>query len=195
MMVTSTTGTKFTHTGAHEREGHANDTDRRTPIERASARRDEIRYIARRITRSESAAHDVTQDVFVRVLTRGGYDPSKGTLEVWLHTVAHNTAVDWVRRETAHQRRLAETGALHSATSQIVDETVTDRMQADDLRAAVKQLPEVERAVVELAYFGGLSYRQVAQQLDLAEGTVKSRIRRALTRLAHIVAPDAIAME
>ncbi len=113
---------------------------------------------------------------------------------MWLHTVAHNTAVDWVRRETAHQRRLADSTAIRSASTPIVEETVTDRMQADQLHAAVSQLPDIERAVVELAYFGGLSYRQVAQRLDLAEGTVKSRIRRALTRLAHIVGPDSIAV-
>ena len=194
-MVTGTTGSVMAHTDSLKRADPTAGAYPPSPIELAYFLGDEIRRIALRITRSDSAAHDVTQEVFVRVLTRGGYDPSKGTPEVWVHMVAHNTAIDWLRRETAHRRRLAQTGAIHSATFPVVEETVTARLEANHLRVAVAQLPDVERAVVELAYFGGLSYRQVAQQLGLAEGTVKSRIRRALTRLAHLVGPETTTAE
>ncbi len=152
-----------------------------------------IRRIAYRVTGSEGAALDVTQEVFVRVLSRPGFDSSRGTFERWLQVVTRSTAIDWVRREAAHQRRVARVGALHSATIPVVEEAVIARVQADRVRVAVAQLPDDERQVVLLAYYGGLTYRQVADQLGLAEGTVKSRIRRALTRLAHLVAPDLIA--
>ena len=135
MMVTGTIGTDAV---GHDR--HPEGAITLSPIELAYFLGDELRRIALRITGSHAAAHDVTQEVFVRVLTRGGYDPSKGTLEVWLHTVAHNTAIDWVRREAAHQRRLVHTGGIHSATMPVVEDTVTERIQADHVRAAVARL-------------------------------------------------------
>lgn len=153
---------------------------------------EEIRRVALRVTQSETAAQDVMQEVFVRIILTGGFDASRGSLERWLQIVTQNTAIDWIRRETAHQQRSIRVGAIHSATTIVVEEAVTARGEAAHVRAAVAQLPECERVVVSLAFFGGLSYRQVARQLGLAEGTVKSQIRRALTRLSHIIGPDAI---
>jgi RNA polymerase sigma factor (sigma-70 family) len=153
---------------------------------------EEIRRMALRLTRSESAAQDIAQDVLVRVISRGGFDSTRASLDRWLRIVTRNTAIDWVRREAAHQQRLVRIGALHSASTVDVEDTVTERVQAIRVRAAVAELPDDEREVVSLAYFGGLSYRQVADQLGLAEGTVKSRIRRALTRMAHMIGTDSI---
>ena len=194
MTATITTDTDGTGAIDVDLARHPYDPTDPSPIELAYQLCDEIRRIALRVTHSETAAHDVTQEVFVRVLTRGGYDPGKGTLEGWLRIVAHGTAIDWVRRETAHQRRLLHNGAVHAATMTVVEDAVAARMQAVHLRAAIAQLPDAERTVVELAYFNGLSYRQVAHQLELAEGTVKSRIRRALARLAYLVGPDTMAI-
>jgi len=147
------------------------------------------------MTRSESAAQDITQEVFVRVMRRGGFDPSRGSLERWLQIVTRNTAIDWIRREAAYERRVTRVGAIHNATTIDVQETVVARVQAARVRAAVSQLPEGEREVVSLAYFAELTYRQVADRTGLAEGTVKSRIRRALTRMANIVGADAATCE
>ncbi len=121
----------------------------------------------------------------------GGFDPSRASVERWLQIVTRNSAIDWVRREAAHQQRVTRVGAIHSATTVDVQEAVTDRVQASRVRDAVAQLPDGEREVVLLAYFGGLTYRQVADRTGLAEGTVKSRIRRALTRMANIIGSDA----
>lgn len=149
-----------------------------------------IRRTALRLTRSEVAAQDITQEVFLRVICNGGFDPSRGSLDRWLQMLTRNTAIDWIRREAAHQQRVARVGNMHSATAAVVEETVTARAQAADIRAAVAQLPTRELEVVSLAYFDGLSYRQIADKLGLPECTVKSRIRRALTRLAYTVARD-----
>jgi RNA polymerase sigma factor (sigma-70 family) len=161
-----------------------------SPSELARRYGDGIRKVALRVTRSEPAAQDVMQEVFVRVLASGGFDASRGSLEGWLHAVTHRAAVDWIRREAAHQRRLIRVGAIHCATTVAVEEAASARGEAARVRAAVAQLPEGERVAVSLAYFGGLSYREVAHQLGLAEGTVKTRIRRALTRLAHLIGTD-----
>lgn len=152
-----------------------------------------IRRTAYQVTRSESAAQDVTQDVFVRVMCRGGFDSRRGSLEQWVQSVARNTAIDWVRREAAHQRRVARVGSIHSATSVSVEEAVAARAQARIVRTAMAELPDNEREAVELAFFEGFTYRQVATRLELAEGTVKSLIRRGLARLAHIIGPAALA--
>lgn len=151
---------------------------------------DEIRRTALRLTRSEIASEDITQEVFLRVICKGGFDSSRGSLDRWLQIVTHNTAVDWIRREAAHQQRLTRVGAIHHATAVVVEEAVAARVQASDVRYAVTQLPTREREVVSLAYFDGLTYRQIADRLGLPEGTVKTRIRRALTRLACLVARD-----
>lgn len=151
---------------------------------------EEIRRTALRLTRSDVAAQDITQEVFLRVICNGGFDPRRGSLDRWLQMVTRNTAIDWIRREAAHQQRVTRVGAMHSAAVLVVEDTVTAREQAADVRAAVAQLPPRELEVVSLAYFGGLTYRQIADRLGLPEGTVKSRIRRALTRLAYAVARD-----
>ena len=167
------------------------DTSGMSPAELAYGHFESIWRIAFDVTRSEAAAQDVTQDVFVRVLSRGGFDATRGSLEHWLKVVAHHTAVDWVRREAAHRRRVNRVGNLHAATTPMVDEAVVGRVQAARVRAGLALLPGPEREVVSLVYFGGLTYRQAAHQLGLAEGTVKSRTRRALTRLAHIIGNNA----
>jgi len=79
---------------------------------------------------------------------------------------------------------------VYSASAVVVEEAVEARVRAANVRAAVAQLPDCERELVSLAYFDGLTYRQISDRLGLAEGTVKSRIRRALTRLAHVIQRD-----
>jgi RNA polymerase sigma-70 factor (ECF subfamily) len=149
-----------------------------------------IRRTAFHLTRSEAAAQDITQDVFLRVLCNGGFDPRRGTVKAWLQIVTRNTAIDWIRREAADKDRVTRVGAMHGATVTEVEDTVTARSQADQVRAAVAQLPARELQVVSLAYFDGLTCGRIADQLGLPESTVKSRLRRALTRLAYTVARD-----
>jgi RNA polymerase sigma factor (sigma-70 family) len=149
-----------------------------------------IRRTAFQLTRSEVAAQDITQDVFLRVMSNGGFDPRRGTIKAWLQIVTRHTAIDWIRREAADQQRVTRVGAMHCATVNGVEDTVTARSQADQVRAAVAQLPERELQVVSLAYFDGLTTSRIADQLGLSESTVKSRMRRALTRLAYTVARD-----
>jgi RNA polymerase sigma-70 factor (ECF subfamily) len=150
---------------------------------------DAVLRAAYRVTRSDGTAQDVAQEVFLRAWSRGGFDPARGTVHGWLQVMTRHTAVDFVRREAAQKRRTLEVGAVHTATSTLVEDDVVDGSRAAEVRRAVAALPAAERDAVTLAYFGGLSYREVAQRLGIAEGTAKSQIRRALTRLSSALAP------
>lgn len=144
-----------------------------------------VRQTAYRVTRSDSAAQEITQEVFMKAWTRGGYDPARGPVDGWLRVLSRSMAVEWVRREAAQERRLMRIGPSYAVGhAPLSEDQVADEEQASRVRAAVAQLPTAERQAVSLAYFAGLTYRQVADRLGRPEGTVKSQIRRALTRLA-----------
>ena len=151
---------------------------------------DAVHRTAYRVTGSNGAAQDVAQEVFLRAWSRGGYDPARGSMHGWLQVMTRHTAIDWVRREAAQERRALAVGAVHTATASLVEDDVVDGSRAAEVRRAVADLPPAERDAVTLAYFGGLSYREVAERLGVAEGTAKSQIRRALTRLSATLAPQ-----
>ena len=95
----------------------------------------------------------------------------------------HRRAVDHVRREEARRRR-AEREARRAVPAPDVEEMATALLTAERVRAALDVLPEAQRRAVQLAYFGGKTYRQVAEALGIPEGTAKSRLRLALRRIA-----------
>lgn len=146
--------------------------------------------VARRVLADPIAAEDVCQEVFVQVWTRAAaIDLDRCSLRGWLSVLAHRRAVDCVRR-IERARRRDERGATDETRGcQVTD--LADVAAADDLarRAlqAVAALPAEQRRVVELAFWGGLSYRQVADELGIPEGTAKSRVRLALARLATML--------
>jgi RNA polymerase sigma-70 factor (ECF subfamily) len=126
----------------------------------------------------------VSQDVFVGFWERpGAFDPARGSLRTWLGTLTHRRAVDHVRREEARRRR-TEREAARAVAAPDVEEMATALLSAERVRAAVDVLPAEQRRAVQLAYFGGKTYRQVAQELGIPEGTAKSRLRLALRRIA-----------
>ena len=140
---------------------------------------------ALRVLGEGSAAQDVVQDVFVELWSHPDrYDPQAGTLGTYLIVLARHRAVDLVRSEL---RRLARQERHYRLTPGGADPTPSDAVTAADtadaVRAAVSLLPEGQRQVVELAYFQGLSYREVALATGIPEGTAKSRLRLALAKL------------
>jgi RNA polymerase sigma-70 factor (ECF subfamily) len=145
--------------------------------------------IAKRVTRDHTAAEDIVQEVVVRFWERPhAFDPAKGSLRAWLATLAHRRAVDWVRREIRRQHLLERAPSVHEEPS--AEEAVVDADTAARVRRALQMLPSAQREVVELAYFHERSYRQVANDLGVPEGTVKSRMRMALHKLAAAVATE-----
>ena len=141
--------------------------------------------VARSVLGAGVVAQDVVQDTFVALWTNpGGYDPAGGSLRGYLVVIARHRALDFVRSEL---RRLAREIRRHRLTPEPDQpspfELVASTMTAAAVRAAVTRLPDTQRQVVELAYFEGLSYREVAAAVGIPEGTAKSRLRLALARL------------
>jgi RNA polymerase sigma factor (sigma-70 family) len=140
--------------------------------------------LARRVTGDRTAAEDVTQDVFVACWEKPeAFDPERGRLRTFLGTLAHRRAVDWVRREEARRRRAAREAALVVRVPD-VEEMVSALATAERVRAEVERLPVEQAEAIRLAYFGGKTYRQVAVELGIPEGTAKSRLRLGLRRIA-----------
>jgi RNA polymerase sigma-70 factor (ECF subfamily) len=140
--------------------------------------------LALRVIGDPRAAEDVSQDVFVAIWERPeAFDPERGSLRTWLGTLAHRRAVDYVRREEARRRR-AERDASRRASVPDVEEIAVALVTAERVREALDLLPDEQRRAIQLAYFGGKTYRQVAEVLGIPEGTAKSRLRLGLRRIA-----------
>jgi RNA polymerase sigma-70 factor (ECF subfamily) len=140
--------------------------------------------LARRLLSDQVQAEEVVQEVFLRLWNHPDrFDPERGSLRSFLLAHAHGRSVDLLRSETSRKRR-EEREARDAATSSYdVDREVWDMALAGHVRSALERLGEGERAAIELAYFGGRTYREVAAELGEAEGTIKSRIRSGLKRL------------
>jgi RNA polymerase sigma-70 factor (ECF subfamily) len=140
--------------------------------------------LAFRVIGDPRAAEDVSQDVFVGLWERPeAFEPARGSLRTWLGTITHRRAVDYVRREEARRRR-AERVAGSITVSPDVDEMAAALITGELVRAALDTPPEDQRRAIELAYFGGHTYRDVARILGIPEGTAKSRLRLGLRKVA-----------
>jgi RNA polymerase sigma-70 factor, ECF subfamily len=140
--------------------------------------------LAVRVIGDALAAEDVSQEVFVSFWERpSAFDPDRGSLRTWLGTLTHRRAVDHVRREEA-RRRWAERDASRVVPAPDVDELATALVAAERVREALAELPADQQEAIQLAYFGGRTYRQVADELGIPEGTAKSRLRLGLRRIA-----------
>lgn len=140
--------------------------------------------LARRLTHNRSLAEDVVQEVFVRLWNNPTkFDPARGSLRSFLLAHTHGRSIDIIRSESSRRRREDNEATLTANAGPSIDEEVWQLTLADKVQQTLTSLPETERSVIELAYFGGLTYREVAAHLDLPEGTVKSRIRSGLKRL------------
>ena len=144
---------------------------------------------ALRVLGNAAAAQDVVQDVFVDLWNHPDrYDPDAGSLRCYLSVLARHRAVDALRsdlRRVAREERsyrLAGDKPIPSAC-----EEAMATQAANVVRDAVRALPEGQRRVVELAYFVGLSCREVALAVGIPEGTAKSRLRLALAKLEAVL--------
>jgi RNA polymerase sigma-70 factor (ECF subfamily) len=142
-----------------------------------------------RVLGDNSAAQDVVQDVFVELWSHPGrYDPAAGTLRTYLTVLARHRAVDLIRSELRRMARQERSWRLTPALPDagVGDEVITAET-ASLVRAAVQLLPARQRQVVELAYFEGLTCREVAHVAGIPEGTAKSRLRLALAKLEEML--------
>ncbi len=137
-----------------------------------------------KVVRDPSQSEEVTQEAFIelwRLAPR--YDASRGSVRSWAVTLAHRRAIDRVRSEQASRDRTEREAHKRPIQSSDVAEQVVANIDGTRVRKALERLTEIQRQAVELAYFGGHSYREVALLLDVAEGTIKTRIRDGMIRL------------
>jgi RNA polymerase sigma factor (sigma-70 family) len=151
-----------------------------------------VHTVALRVTGDRAAAEDVTQDVFVHLWERPEkYDPQRGALRSWLCMLARSRALDSNRRRQVRARYHATAGAMVTDQAK-VDDAITWEAEVKVVRSAVETLPEPQRAALLLAYYQGHTYREVARELEIPEGTAKSRMRVALATVAKRLTAEGI---
>jgi RNA polymerase sigma-70 factor, ECF subfamily len=145
--------------------------------------------LAKRVTGSSTEAEDVTQEVFLRLWNQPDrFDPARGSLRSFLLAQSHGRAVDAIRSSSARRRREERDAFDTARASYDMQHAVWDLSVADQVSTAMGSLPDEERRAIELAYFDGRTYREVAQLLGQPEGTVKSRIRNGMRRMRAVLA-------
>jgi RNA polymerase sigma-70 factor (ECF subfamily) len=151
--------------------------------------------LALRVVRDPALAEEVVQETFLQVWRAAGrFDPSRGSVRTWVLTSAHARAVDLVRREEAHRRRVEAVAAVGVPDVEDPAEAVVERVAAPEerekVRAALDRLPAPQREVIELMYFDGMSQTQVAERLAIPLGTVKSRTLLGMRKMRAALAGD-----
>ena len=140
--------------------------------------------LARRLLIEPALAEEIVQEIFLRLWndpTR--FDPERGTMRSYLLTQTHGRSVDVLRADTSRRAREERDVRRTAQSGYDIEHEVLDMATSDHVRRSLESLPADERQAIELAYFGGYTYREVATRLDQPEGTVKSRIRSGLKRL------------
>jgi RNA polymerase sigma-70 factor, ECF subfamily len=145
--------------------------------------------LAKRVLNNGAEAEDVTQEVFLRLWNQPDrFDPARGSLRSFLLAQSHGRAVDAVRSSSSRRQREARDAMRTARTRYDIQHEVWDLAVADQVATAMGALPEEERRAIELAYFDGRTYREVATLLGQPEGTVKSRIRNGMRRMRAVLA-------
>jgi RNA polymerase sigma-70 factor (ECF subfamily) len=144
--------------------------------------------LARRVVRQPFLAEEIVQEAFLAVWRNpAGYDQGRGSVRSWLMGMVHHRAVDAVRREESQRRRAEDLATSDVVVVEDPAEVVVDELGVPEerkaVRAALEELPDAQRQVIELMYFGGLSQSTISERLGLPLGTVKSRTLLGMRRL------------
>lgn len=139
----------------------------------------------RKILIDQAMSEEVAQEVMLEVWQKASqFSPDRGAAVSWILTTAHRRAIDRVRSEEAARRREHTVGVESIERSyDVTGAVVEQRMQTRELHETLSVLTELEREAIELAYFDGLTYSQVADKLGVPVGTIKTRMRSGLLRL------------
>ena len=142
--------------------------------------------LAYRMCGRRAMAEDIVQEAFLSLWRTGArYDRARGSVRSWVLSVVHNRAVDAFRGQVTREGRDTGDPALVEVmeAAERTDREVERRDDARHVRNALGELPDEQRRVIELAYFGGFTHNQIAEMLDLPAGTVKGRMRLGLAKL------------
>jgi RNA polymerase sigma-70 factor (ECF subfamily) len=141
--------------------------------------------LVRRLLKDFAQSEEVTQEVFLEIWqTATRYDPNKGGASTWVLTMAHRRAVDRVRSSQSTRVRDTKIGIRDFPTEyDSVAESVEINVEHERVKKALSRLTELQRQAITLAYYGGFSHNEVAEQLHIPVGTVKTRLRDGMIRL------------
>ena len=146
--------------------------------------------LVRRVLRDPSQSEEVTQEVLLDVWRSASrFDAARGSAAGWIMTMAHRRAVDRVRSEQAARDRNTKVAVRDAGEGpfDVVAEDVEVRLEQEQVRQALSGLTDLQREAIELAYYKGYTYREVAELLDTPLGTVKTRLRDGLIRLRDTI--------
>ncbi len=151
--------------------------------------------LAYRILRDADTAEEVVQDAFLRVWQHGAsFDPALGSVRTWLLAIVRHRAIDARRgRQRRHGQRQADVGLDAVAPRLAVPDAWSEvalRLQRERVQTALRALPPAQRRAIELAYFEGLTHREIAARAGLPPGTVKGRLRLGLQKLRRLLGDD-----
>ena len=147
--------------------------------------RDRSYRVARAVCHDRGRSEDAVQEAFIAVWrSRDTYRAQQGSVAAWLLTVVRNRAIDAVRRHDKHASRRVGDDRLdgHAAPDDVAGH-VAARADSERLRPLLARIPDAQREVIALAFYGELSHAEIAARLELPPGTVKGRMRLGLSKL------------
>ncbi len=146
--------------------------------------------LALRVVRDDRLAEDAVQEGFLSVWrTAAAFRAERAKASTWILTLVHRRAVDLVRREERRRAEplLDEVATESSSVAEPTDESAWLRFERERVQAALRQLPDVQREAIELAYYGGFSQSELAERLGVPLGTIKSRMFAGFARLRELL--------
>jgi RNA polymerase sigma-70 factor, ECF subfamily len=144
--------------------------------------------LALRVLRDERHAEDAVQEAFLQVWRSAAtFRAERAKASTWILTLVHRRAVDLVRREERRQADPLTDESAAGVAPEETDEAAWLRFERERVQTALKQLPDVQREALELAYYGGFSQSELAERLGVPLGTIKSRMFAGLARLRELL--------
>ena len=144
--------------------------------------------LALRILRDEALAQDAVQEAFLAIWRSADrFLAERAKASTWILTLVHRRAVDLVRREERRQAAPLTDDSAAGVAAEETDEAAWLRFERERVQSALKQLPDVQREALELAYYGGFSQSELAERLGVPLGTIKSRMFAGLARLRELL--------
>ena len=146
--------------------------------------------LAYRMCGRRALAEDIVQEAFLSLWRTGArYDRTRGSVRSWVLSAVHNRAIDAFRRESIREgKNIVDEGISERLEEPVrTADEVERRDEAARIRTALGSLPEEQRRVIELAYYGGFSHSEIAELLVLPAGTVKGRMRLGLSKLRMLI--------
>jgi RNA polymerase sigma-70 factor, ECF subfamily len=142
--------------------------------------------LAHRLTGAEATAEEIAQDAFLAVWRHAAkYDPGRGTVRSWLLGIVRNRALDVLRGDQSRRRAFAPGLPFDDVVHVLASDLPHERRDTErEVRRAIAALPRAQAHPIALAYYGGLTQAEIADELRVPLGTIKSRIRMGLVKLA-----------